>query len=102
MFLLHYNDLIPKKSGYRYVPKIYGFKINSESPYYTLRNEEGSGGSPSNSSQNSNNGGVGGVGGVGGGLDKDKDVSLSERKANSSGVVTSTITSSNSKGNKLG
>jgi casein kinase II subunit beta len=41
MFLLHYSELIPKKSGYRYVPKIYGFKINSESPYYTLRLEDG-------------------------------------------------------------
>ena len=37
IFLLHYSELIPKKSGYRYVPKVYGFRINCESPYYTLR-----------------------------------------------------------------
>jgi casein kinase II subunit beta len=41
IFLLHYSELIPKKSGYRYVPKIYGFRINCESPYYTQRLDEG-------------------------------------------------------------
>ena len=44
MFLLTYPDLIPRipSSGPggpddTYVPKIYGFKINSESSYYKLR-----------------------------------------------------------------
>lgn len=37
MFLLNYPDLIPKKPEEVFVPRIYGFKINSGSDYYRLR-----------------------------------------------------------------
>ena len=37
MFLLSYPELIPRKPTSVYIPKIYGFKINRESAYYTLR-----------------------------------------------------------------
>ena len=36
LFLLNYPDLIPKQHT-KYVPRIYGFKVNKNSEYYLLR-----------------------------------------------------------------
>ncbi len=37
LFLLNYPELIPTRVEEKYVPRIYGFKISSESAYYKLR-----------------------------------------------------------------
>ena len=92
MFLLHYTDLIPKKSGYRYVPKIYGFKINLESPYYTLRNDDTltANSSNQNSPQNSGQGPAYEL--------KDKEQNQDKKGSNLAAVVPSSTATFSNKG----